>query len=80
VQTQSRFNTNKVWQVLFYALSFVFFFGPVSWLVLASINSDPNSAWEIPHQATLNNYVQLFVESDILLWLRNSTLLAVGLR
>lgn len=76
--TQAQSLSSRAGQSLFYALVFIFFFGPVSWLVLASINSDPNSAWEIPQQATLNNYIQLFAESDILLWLRNSTFLAVG--
>lgn len=78
MQTNSRFAPNKLSQLLFYLLIFLFFFGPVSWLVLASINREPSSAWAIPQEATIDNYVQLFVESDILLWLRNSTVLAVG--
>ncbi|NWG15245.1 MAG: carbohydrate ABC transporter permease [Chloroflexi bacterium] len=62
----------------FYLPILVFFFGPISWLVLASINSDPGSAWQIPEQVTLNNYLQLVTESDLLLWMGNSTTLAVG--
>jgi multiple sugar transport system permease protein len=56
----------------------VFFFGPISWLVLASISSNPNSAWQIPEQVTLDNYLQLVTESDLLLWMGNSLTLAVG--
>lgn len=68
----------RLGQFIFYLLVFLFFFGPISWLVLASINSDPNSTWQIPQQVTLNNYIQLFQESDIVLWLKNSFILAIG--
>lgn len=68
----------KIGQFLFYALVFLFFFGPISWLLLASINSEPNSAWEIPQIVTLNNYEQLFQKSDLVLWLKNSFILAIG--
>jgi multiple sugar transport system permease protein len=63
---------------IYYVFVFFFFFGPISWLVLASINANPSSGWAIPDQVTLNNYVQLVQESDVGLWLRNSTILAVG--
>lgn len=63
---------------LFFVLVFLFFFGPISWLVLASIDSDPSSAWAIPGRITLASYLQLFRDSDILLWLRNSLVLALG--
>lgn len=56
----------------------VFFFGPISWLVLASINRNPSSAWQIPAQVTLDNYLQLVTESDLLRWMGNSLTLAVG--
>jgi multiple sugar transport system permease protein len=62
----------------FYILVFIFFFGPISWLLLASINRDPQSGWAIPAEVTLDNYIQLIQESDLLLWLRNSFILAVG--
>ncbi|MCK6579422.1 MAG: carbohydrate ABC transporter permease [Anaerolineae bacterium] len=62
----------------FYLPVLVFFFGPISWLLLASINSDPSSAWQIPVEVTLNNYVQLITESDLLLWMGNSMTLAIG--
>jgi multiple sugar transport system permease protein len=62
----------------FYLPVLVFFFGPISWLLLASINSNPSSAWRIPEQATLDNYLQLVGESDLLLWMGNSLTLAVG--
>ncbi len=63
---------------LFYGIVFLFFFGPVSWLVLASVDADPGLGWEIPQLVTSENFVQLFEESDILLWLRNSFVLAIG--
>lgn len=63
---------------VYYVAVFIFFFGPISWLVLASINTDPSSAWEIPQEATINNYIQLFAESDITRWLGNSFILAIG--
>lgn len=75
-KTQAR--QGKFWQYGFYLVVFLFFIGPISWLLLASINTEPNSGWAIPQQATLNNYVQLFRESDIVLWLRNSFILALG--
>jgi ABC-type glycerol-3-phosphate transport system permease component len=78
IDTQPRIDLPKIAQYLFYILIFCFFFGPISWLLLASINTDPTSAWAIPRQATLNNYVQLFQESDIVLWLHNSFILAIG--
>lgn len=62
----------------YYVIVFLFFFGPISWLLLASINADPSSAWEIPRQTTVINYVQLFTESEIVLWLRNSFILGIG--
>jgi multiple sugar transport system permease protein len=65
-------------QGLYFVLIFIFFFGPISWLVLASVNASPSSGWAIPQQATLNNYGLLFEDSDILLWLRNSFVLGIG--
>lgn len=62
----------------FFIIVVLFFFGPISWLLLASINGEPSSSWEIPQQATLNNYTQLLQEGDIVLWLRNSFILAIG--
>jgi multiple sugar transport system permease protein len=62
----------------FYLPVLVFFFGPISWLILASINRNPTSAWQIPEEVTLNNYLQLVSESDLLLWMGNSLTLAVG--
>ena len=74
----SRLNLPRLSQYLFYGLVFAFFFGPISWLLLASINTDPSSAWAIPQQATFDHYVQLFQESDITLWLGNSFILGIG--
>lgn len=68
----------QVVKALFFFVVFLFFFGPISWLLLASFNSDPSSAWAIPARATLANYFQLFRDSDIVLWLRNSFILAIG--
>ena len=76
--TQQRVRSSQIGKWLYYAIIFLFFFGPISWLVLASINANPSSAWEIPQEATLNNYVQLVAESEIVLWLRNSFILAIG--
>ncbi len=75
---QQRIRSSQIGKWLYYAGIFLFFFGPISWLVLASINANPSSAWEIPQEATLNNYVQLVAESEIVLWLRNSFILAIG--
>jgi multiple sugar transport system permease protein len=69
---------NVLPRTIYYILVFLFFFGPISWLILASINASPSSAWAIPRDFTLENYAQLIEESDILLWLRNSFVLAVG--
>ena len=63
---------------LYYIVIFVFFFGPLSWLLLASINSDPSSGLAIPTQATVTNYIDLFADSDVLLWLKNSFILGIG--
>jgi len=76
--TQSRMRSSQIGKWLYYGIIFLFFFGPISWLVLASINADPSSAWEVPQEATLSNYVQLVTESEIVLWLRNSFILAIG--
>ncbi|PJF27168.1 MAG: carbohydrate ABC transporter permease [Phototrophicales bacterium] len=62
----------------YFLISFIFFFGPISWLILASISSRPSSAWTIPDQPTLEHYLNLVAESDLLLWLRNSFTLAIG--
>lgn len=62
----------------YYLLVFLFFFGPISWLLLASVNTTPGSSWQIPDHVTLSHYVQLFSESDIVLWLKNSFILAIG--
>ena len=63
---------------LYYVIILIFFFGPISWLILASINSDPSSTWALPDQPTLEHYLNLIGESDLLLWLRNSFTLAIG--
>ena len=63
---------------LFFSLVLLFFFGPLTWLLLASVNGDSGYSWEIPQPLTLENYGQLFGESDILVWLRNSFILAAG--
>lgn len=68
----------KLAKYLFYIIVFFFFFGPISWLLLASINTEPSSAWALPQQATLTNYVRAFEESDILIWLKNSFILGIG--
>lgn len=65
-------------RTIFYFLAFIFFLGPISWLLLASVNIDASSSWEIPAIITLQHYIQLFEESDILLWLRNSFILGIG--
>lgn len=70
--------SQRIGRYLFYFIIFLFFFGPISWLLIASINSEPSSSWEIPQQATLIHYTQLFQEGDIVLWLRNSFILAIG--
>ncbi len=76
--TQQRVRSSQIGKWLYYAIIFLFFFGPISWLVLASINANPSSAWEIPGETTFSNYVQLVTESEIVLWLRNSFILAIG--
>lgn len=78
MKTQSTLTLSRFSQTLFYLIIFLFFFGPISWLLLASANPNPSFAWEIPQQPTFDNYLQLFGESNLLLWLRNSAILAVG--
>ncbi|NDJ61655.1 MAG: carbohydrate ABC transporter permease [Chloroflexi bacterium] len=63
---------------VFFAIILFLFFGPISWLLLASINAEPGSAWQVPQQITLNHYIELFQESEIVLWLRNSFILGIG--
>ncbi len=60
-----------------YILLFMFFFGPTSWLILASFDLDPGYSWQIP-QLTLENYSELIRESDLRLWLKNSFILGIG--
>ncbi|MCC6616143.1 MAG: carbohydrate ABC transporter permease [Anaerolineae bacterium] len=62
----------------YYLLILIFFFGPISWLLLASIDANPSSSWEIPQAITFEHYVELVTESDLLVWLRNSFTLAIG--
>jgi multiple sugar transport system permease protein len=78
MDSSPKITLDRVGQGLFYALVLAFFFGPISWLLLASVNSEPGFAWEVPQPPTLDNYATLLDESDILLWLRNSSILAVG--
>jgi multiple sugar transport system permease protein len=68
----------RLWIYSFYLIVSLFFFGPISWLLLASVNTDPGYSWQIPQTFTLDNFSQLFSESDITLWLRNSFTLAIG--
>lgn len=65
-------------RVLFYAIVFIFFFAPLSWLLLASINPEPTFGYELPNPVTLNNYSDLFAEGDIYSWMANSFILATG--
>ncbi|MBN1964396.1 MAG: carbohydrate ABC transporter permease, partial [Anaerolineae bacterium] len=69
---------DRVGKYVFFGLVLFFFFGPLTWLLLASVNADPGFSWEIPQQFTLDNFAQLVTESDLLLWLRNSAFLAFG--
>lgn len=75
---QVNFDMGRGGILVFYTLIFLFFFGPISWLILASINADPSSSWEIPSQFTVENYQELFDESDIITWLKNSAILGFG--
>ncbi len=75
---EAQLTPNKFLRNIYYILVFLLFFGPISWLLLASFNVDPSSAWAIPEKATFNNYVQLLEKSDILLWLKNSFILGIG--
>jgi multiple sugar transport system permease protein len=69
---------NQGGRYLFYGLVLFFFLGPLSWLLLASVNPDPGFSWEIPQTFTLDNFVELFAESDLFVWMRNSLVLAGG--
>jgi multiple sugar transport system permease protein len=62
----------------FYGLVLFFFVGPLSWLLLASVNTNPGFSWAIPQTFTLDHYVDLLSEADLYVWLRNSAVLAVG--
>lgn len=63
---------------IFYGVVFFFFFMPISWLLISSFDPTPSVAWTIPEQVTLTNYVQLFGDSDLFVWLRNSFVLGIG--
>lgn len=65
-------------RVGFYGAVLLFFFGPLSWLLLASFDPDPGFSWAIPETFTLENYAELFAEPELFTWLRNSAILAVG--
>jgi multiple sugar transport system permease protein len=74
----NRVGVNRFAVYFFFLVVFLLFFGPISWLILASINVDPNSSWEIPRNVTVSHYIELFRESEITLWLRNSFILGVS--
>lgn len=69
---------NQAARFVFFAVVLFFFLGPLSWLLLASVNSDPGFSWAIPETITLENFAELFTESDLFIWMRNSLVLAVG--
>lgn len=69
---------NHLGRYAFYVLVLFFFVGPLSWLLLASVNKEPGFSWAIPQEFTLENYQELLEEADLLIWLRNSALLAFG--
>ena len=68
----------RISRLIFYAIVFVFFFAPLSWLLIASINPAPTFGYDIPDQVTLSNYADLFEEGEIFTWLKNSFILAGG--
>ena len=53
---------SKLSRGLFFLLVFIFFFAPLTWLLLASINGNPTYGYELPDPATLSNYGDLFAE------------------
>lgn len=71
-------NLDFIGRVIFYGLILFFFVGPLSWLLLASVNSAPGFSWAIPETFTLEHYAELFAEGDLFVWLGNSAILAVG--
>ncbi len=69
---------SKFGRTLFYTVVFVFFFAPLTWLFLSSLNAEPTFGWELPRPITGENYVDLFQEGDIFTWMKNSFILAIG--
>ncbi len=69
---------NKLARGIVYVTVFVFFFGPLIWLLTASVSGDPTFRLEAPSPLTAENYSDLIEEGDIFLWMRNSLVLAVG--
>jgi len=69
---------SRLTKAIFLSIIFLFFFGPLTWLLLASVNGSPSFSWEIPRPTTVENYTDLVAEGDIFLWLRNSFILAIG--
>lgn len=69
---------NRAARSAFYLVVLLFFLGPLSWLLLAAVNSDPGFSWAIPQSLTLKNFTELFAESDLIVWMRNSLILAAG--
>ena len=72
----------SVWNALaklgIYLVATLFFAGPSSWLILSSFDRSPEYSWSIPDEISLSNYVDLFAESNIRLWIGNSLVLAAG--
>jgi len=69
---------SRLTKAIFLSIIFLFFFGPLTWLLLASVNGSPSFSWEIPRPTTVENYTDLVAEGDIFLWLRNSFILEIA--
>ena len=64
------------------ALMLVWTLVPFYWMIATSLKKDREiygfEATLIPHQPTLANYARLFAKTPFILYLRNSTIIAVG--
>lgn len=71
-------NVARIARGIVYLAVLVFFFGPLTWLILASVDGNPTFRLQVPSPVTLENYSDLVAEGDIFLWMRNSFILAFG--
>ena len=79
---RNRFIANTIVHVILAILSIIWLF-PVVWIVLESFNANPDSGSDrfFPTAFGVQNYIQLFTETDqfyFVKWFMNTLLVAIG--